>query len=135
MSNEVMNLGGDMVSALQLMNQQIGIVLDEMANVRHEVSEIKDTMPLFGADDKELNKLINAKIVSMLGGKRSNAYKDASIHNRAFADINRELHRQFGVANRASILRKDMAIAKQIVEKYTFPKVLADDVEAANAQN
>ena len=69
----------------------------EVDEIKAEVKALKNDMPVFTTDAKDIQNALRKKAIEVLGGKDSNAYKDKSIHAYAFADIQIELRRQFDV--------------------------------------
>ena len=55
---------------------------EKVDSVEQEVYSIKNDMPLFGAESDELSAHVKRKGVEMLGGKKSEAYKDNKVRNR-----------------------------------------------------
>lgn len=113
-SDEELNLKGDKVEA--------------------EVKELKDTMPLLAVDCDRITNAVKAKGVETLGGKDSNSYKDRSLRGRVYADIHREVKRQFGVTTYKAIKRNQCDKAVAFVRNYNVPFVLQEEISESNAQ-
>lgn len=118
-------------SAIDLFESQVK-ALREVENKVNEVDKKFDDLPLFEIDSKDLKKKVNRVVVSLLGGKGSNAYKPLS--KKVFSDLYSQIHREFGVNTCAAIKRKDLEIAKEIVDNYTLPRALKEEIELANSQ-
>ncbi len=103
-------------------------------DIQAEVKALKDDMPVFLKDTKDIQNALRKKAIEVLGGKDSNAYHDRSIHAYTFADIQIELRRQFGVKRYDQIRRKDVADALKIIEEYKPPLHIRDKIAMANAQ-
>lgn len=103
-------------------------------DIQAEVKALKDDMPVFLKDTKDIQNALRKKAIEVLGGKDSNAYRDRSIHAYTFADIQIELRRQFGVKRYDQIRRKDVADALKIIEEYKPPLHIRDKIAMANAQ-
>ena len=52
-----------------------------------EVKELKEGMPLFNVECKEIQAAVKRKGVEILGGKNSVAYKNNSIRGKVYSDI------------------------------------------------
>ena len=91
-----------------------------------------DELPLFTVDSKALSKLANKKMTSLLGGKKSPAYKQ--LNHKGWADLYGQVHREFGVSEIGAIKRKDLEKARQVIIDYVLPTHLKEQVEIANNQ-
>ena len=106
----------------------------EIQEVRAEVADLKDNMPLFNIECKEIQSLVKKKGTSVLGGYKSNAYNDNSLRGKVYSDIQKQLRREFGVEKYEAIKRSQFDIAKQIVNEYKAPIVLIQEINALNSQ-
>lgn len=102
--------------------------------VEAEVEELKETMPLLAVDCDRITNAVKAKGIETLGGKDSNSYKDRSLRGRVYADIHREVKRQFGVTTYKAIKRNQCEKAVAFVRNYNVPFVLQEQIAENNAQ-
>lgn len=102
--------------------------------VEAEVEELKETMPLLAVDCDRITNAVKAKGVETLGGKDSNSYKDRSLRGRVYADIHREVKRQFGVTTYKAIKRNQCEKAVAFVRNYNVPFVLQEEIAENNAK-
>lgn len=102
--------------------------------VKAEVEELKETMPLLAVDCDRITNAVKAKGVETLGGKDSNSYKNRSLRGRVYADIHREVKRQFGVTTYKAIKRNQCEKAVAFVRNYNAPFVLQEEIVENNAQ-
>lgn len=109
--------------------------------VEQKVYAIENDMPLFGAESDELSAHVKRKGVEMLGGKRSEAYKDNTVRQRVYRDIYNQLRREFGIyddegkmKSYKALKRKDLADAHEFIDCYTLPAYLAEQITCSNAQ-
>lgn len=112
-------------------NEELNLKVDK---VEAEVKELKDTMPLLAVDCDRITNAVKAKGVETLGGKDSNSYKDRSLRGRVYADIHREVKRQFGVTTYKAIKRNQCEKAVAFVRNYNVPFVLQEQIAENNAQ-
>ena len=112
-------------------NEELNLKVDK---VEAEVKELKDTMPLLAVDCDLITKAVKTKGVEVLGGKDSNSYKDRSLRSRVYADIHREVKRQFGVTTYKAIKRNQCEKAVDFVNAYSVPFVLQEEISESNAQ-
>ena len=99
-----------------------------------EVKDLKDNMPLFQVDCKELQAIVRKKGIEVLGGKDKPSYKDNSIRGKDYSDIQHQLKREFGVTRYEAIKRSQLGIATEIINNYKVPTVLAEEIEQLNNQ-
>lgn len=102
--------------------------------VEAKVEELEETMPLLAVDCDRITNAVKAKGVETLGGKDSNSYKDRSLRGRVYADIHREVKRQFGVTTYKAIKRNQCEKAVAFVRNYNVPFVLQEQIAENNAQ-
>lgn len=114
---------------------------EKVDSVEHEVYSIKNDMPLFGAESDELSAHVKRKGVEMLGGKKSEAYKDNKVRQTVYRDIYSQLKREFGIYDEdgktksyKALKRKDLADAHEFIDCYTLPAYLQDLITGCNAQ-
>ena len=100
-----------------------------------EVKELKDGMPLFNVECKEIQAAVKRKGVEILGGKGSPAYKNRSIRCKVYSDIQQQLRREFGVSRYEAIKRSQLNMAHEIVAKYKAPIYLINDICLLNQQD
>nr|DAN99149.1 MAG TPA: regulatory protein [Caudoviricetes sp.] len=100
-----------------------------------EVKELKDGMPLFNVECKEIQAAVKRKGVEILGGKGSPAYKNRSIRCKVYSDIQQQLRREFGVSRYEAIKRSQLNMAHEIVAKYKAPIYLINDIYLLNQQD
>ena len=112
-------------------DEELTHIVDE---VEAEVEELKETMPLLAVDCDRITNAVKAKGIETLGGKDSNSYKDRSLRGRVYADIHREVKRQFGVTTYKAIKRNQCEKAVAFVRNYNVPFVLQEEIAENNAQ-
>lgn len=99
-----------------------------------EVKELKDGMPIFNVECKELQALVRKKGIEVLGGKGSQAYKNNSLRGKVYADIQHELKREFQVTRYEAIKRCQLIKAREIIADYKVPFMLKDEIIRVNNQ-
>lgn len=120
---------------LELHYEAIRHVDSKVDMLAEDLEQFKQELPLFGIDEDKIVTAVRRKGTECLGGKDSNAYSDKSIHNKVFRDIYRELKHQFGITGTYKQLKRNQCdTAVQIVENYTLPIFLADQINDCNAQ-
>jgi Rha family phage regulatory protein len=102
--------------------------------IDNKVNNLESNMPLFNIECKELQALVKSIGTKALGGYKSQAYNDNSLRGKVYADIQRELKRQFAVNRYEAIKRSQLEVAKSIVEGYKLPLVLENQINLLNNQ-
>ena len=106
----------------------------ELKQVKADVTDLKNNMPLFNIECKDLQQAVRAKGCAVLGGYGSKAYKSNSIRQKVYTDIQHQLKREFGVTRYEAIKRQYLATAHMIVENYTAPTYLINEIYNENNQ-
>lgn len=122
----------EQIKLLALGNTELN---ERVTNVEEEIDSLKNDMPLYGCEIDDIKNHVNRKVVNVLGGKTSEAYRDGSIRSSVFKDIYRQLKREYGcVSSYKSIKRKWIDDAHNLINGYEVPKVLEEQIRDANAQ-
>lgn len=119
---------------LQLQSHAILEVNDKIDEVKHELEDFKQDMPLMNIECDRITTAVRKVGTRVLGGKDSNAYNDKPLRGKVYSDIYRELKRQFQVTSYKSIRRRQCDTAIAIIEGYRLPVVLKEQIQNSNAQ-
>ncbi len=100
---------------------------------KHEerIEKLENTMVIDYGQQRVLEKLVNCTVVTALGGKESNAYKE--IGKKVFAECNRDIKDRFNVNSRNNIPKLKFEEACTYIKKWqpcTNTKISIDDVNA-----
>lgn len=106
----------------------------ELSQVRTDLQEFKQEMPILGIEESRITTAVRAKGTACLGGKESPAYQDKSLRGKVYSDIYSQLKREFGVSTYKAIRRSQCDAAVNAVESYTLPTVLREQIESVNRQ-
>ena len=108
---------------------------ERVEKVEDKLDSLENDMPLYGCEIEELKNHISRRAISILDGKNSEAYKDASIRGTVYKDIYRQLKREYGYASSyKSLKRRYLADAHEFVDCYAAPTYLQEQITDANAQ-
>lgn len=108
---------------------------ERVEKVEDKLDSLENDMPLYGCEIEELKNHISRRVINILDGKNSEAYKDASIRGTVYKDIYRQLKREYGYASSyKSLKRKYLADAHEFVDCYAAPTYLQEQITDANAQ-
>lgn len=129
------------MQALILHDKKIQAVLSHIENTDNRLDKLEYDIPLYGCESKELSDHVKRKGVQVLGGKKSNAYKDNSIRTSVYRDIYDQLKREFGlydeIGNKQSyqwLKRRHLADAHEYIDCYVPPRILKDQIDNCNNQ-
>lgn len=103
-------------------------------SVDKDLQEFKREMPLLAIECQQITDAKNKKVVPLLGGKDSNAYKNASLRGKVYRDLEGQLRREFGVSSYKAIHRNQTDKALEIISDYELPFCLAEQIADENAQ-
>ena len=120
---------------IQLLAQGYTELEQKVNDIKDDVSELKENVPLYSCDIDEIQQHVKRRVVNILGGKRSEAYRDNSIRHKTFSDIWTQLKREYGcVSTYKSIKRKYIDDVHEVIDCYVVPKYLDELIQDANAQ-
>ena len=102
--------------------------------LEEKVEDMESNFPLFNIECEELQKLVKKVGTNALGGYGSRAYKDNSLRQKVYKDIQHQLTREFGIGSYKAIKRCQLSLAKEIVQAYRIPTFLQDQVTTLNNQ-
>ena len=108
--------------------EQLSIISEKTLKNENDIN----SLPLLPSDSKELNKLVKTKVVILLGGKKTLAYKE--LKSKVFSDLYKQLHRNFDVKSTTTIKRKSLSKAEVIVDEYKLPYALEQKIIELNNQ-
>ncbi len=123
------------MEALQLMFDAQRNTDMRVTNLKEDVENRFQDLPLVGDEPEEIVSEVNAIALKLLGGKKSNAYNDKSLRSRVYQDIWHEVKHKFGVRKYKAIKRKYIPNVKAVLEAYTCPQNLLEEILAVNQQD
>lgn len=130
----VPQLPTDPMKLLELHYQAIKQVDNKVNTLEQKFDKFEKSLPLLPNEADEVSNAVKKRVVEILGGKESAAYKNRSICQKVFMDAYRELKRNFNVARYKDIKREQKAQAIEIVSRYNPPLFLNEQIEQENAQ-
>ena len=120
---------------IKLLAQGNTELAERVDRVEDKIGSLENDMPLYGCEIDEVQKLVKRKVVSILGGKDSEAYADRSIRSPTFRDMYGQLKREFGcVSTYKSIKRRYIDDVQNFISSYSAPTALAEQINNANSQ-
>lgn len=119
---------------INLTQQAVLEVNEKIENVKDELEQFKQDMPVLGCDIDRIQYAKNKKVVPLLGGKDSEAYNDKSIRSIVYSDISVEIRRQFQVPNQKCLKRNQVEQAIEVIDNYVLPIALKEEIDSVNSQ-
>lgn len=119
---------------IQLLAQGNVELTEKVNSIDKDLQEFKQDMPLLALECQRITWAKNNKIVPLMGGKSSPAYRDRSLRTKVYKDIDKQLKREFGVDTYKAIKRNQCNLAVKIIEAYKLPMFLKEEIDAENAQ-
>lgn len=109
-------------------------MLDALENHEERIANLEDNMRVNAAQEIKLTNLVNRKIVELIEGKQSKAYRDNHIRGKAYSAINKEIINRFGV-RRKEIPAKEFKNAVIFIENWKLNNSnLRNEIFVANHQ-
>ena len=127
------NMSTEMKALLMLDQKQV--------KMEQRIDKLEFDIPLYGSEADELSNHVKRKGVAVLGGKKSEAYKDTEIRSKVYRDIYDQIKREFGIYDDSgqarsykALKRKYIADAHDLIDCYEVPTYLEELIGEANAQ-
>ena len=114
--------------------EQISLIAKGYENLSADVKDIKDRMGLPGNMAHSFSKKRNAKIINVLGGKKSNAYCDKNIRAKTYRALFSSYRETFDQDRYNDLPMKDFDKAVDFVNNWYPPFELQQEIQMANAQ-
>ncbi|MBV0920871.1 Rha family transcriptional regulator [Limosilactobacillus reuteri] len=114
--------------------EQISLIAKGYENLSADVKDIKDRMGLPGNMAHSFSKKRNAKIINVLGGKKSNAYCDKNIRAKTYRALFSSYRETFDQDRYNDLPMKDFDKAVDFVNNWYPPFELQQEIQRANAQ-
>lgn len=100
------------LSTQEMMRIQLGMIDD----VSDRVTKLENTMNIDYGQQHSLGELISSRVIELVGGKKSNAYKE--IGRKVFSEINHDYKDYFNVNSRANTPRLKYEEAVEYVKNW-----------------
>ncbi|UYX50067.1 ORF6C domain-containing protein [Bacillus thuringiensis] len=124
----------DPMSVLKLTFEVLEGQKQELQHIKSDVKDLRENAPLFAVECDEISNAVKRQGVILLDGKQSNAYRNRGLRGKVYRDMYNQLYREFGVKSHKAIKRCNLKVAVKIVEVYTLPIVLSEEISFVNAQ-
>lgn len=114
---------------------------EKIVKIENRMDKLEFDIPLYGSEADELSSHVKRKGVAVLGGKKSEAYKDNNIRSKVYRDIYDQIKREFGIysddgkpKSYKALKRKYLYEAHECIDMYEVPMYLKEMIDNANAQ-
>ena len=107
---------GDVQGQIKLLAQGTTELYQRVEGVEERIKGLENTMNLDHGQQRQLEKAVNKSVISVLGGKESNAYK--KMGRKVFCECNGNLKDYFHVNARGDVPRKRYEEAIAYAEKW-----------------
>lgn len=114
--------------------EQIQLIAKGYENLSADVEDIKNRMGLPSNMALAFSKKRNAKIINVLGGKKSNAYRDKNVRAKTYRALFSSYRETFNQDRYNDLPMKDFDKAVDFVNNWYPPFELQQEIRRANAQ-
>ncbi|MDV8945867.1 Rha family transcriptional regulator [Limosilactobacillus reuteri] len=114
--------------------EQISLIAKGYESLSTDVEDIKNRMGLPGNMAHSFSKKRNAKIINVLGGKKSNAYCDKNIRAKTYRALFSSYRETFDQDRYNDLPMKDFDKAVDFVNNWYPPFELQQEIQQTNAQ-
>lgn len=106
---------------------------EKLVKIESRMDKLEFDIPLYGSEADELSNHVKRKGVAVLGGKKSEAYKDSNIRSKVYRDIYDQIKREFGIysddgkpKSYKALKRKYIYEAHECIDMYEVPTYLKE---------
>ncbi|WP_165929361.1 Rha family transcriptional regulator [Limosilactobacillus reuteri] len=114
--------------------EQIQLIAKGYESLSTDVEDIKNRMGLPGNMAHSFSKKRNAKIINVLGGKKSNAYRDKNVRAKTYRALFSSYRETFDQDRYNDLPMKDFDKVIDFVNNWYPPFELQQEIRRANAQ-
>lgn len=114
---------------------------EKIVRIESRMDKLEFDIPLYANEADEISNHVKRKGVTVLGGKKSEAYKDRNIRSKVYRDIYDQVKREFGIysddgkpKSYKALKRKYIYEAHECIDMYEVPTYLKEIIDNANAQ-
>lgn len=94
-------------------------LIEKTDDIEEDVKMLKGEMRLSSRDERKLDSSINKRVVEALGGKKAQAYRDASLRQTVFAQFWKEYKNYFGIVLKGDLPRVKLQEANVFIREWT----------------
>ncbi|MGX2946131.1 ORF6C domain-containing protein [Enterococcus alishanensis] len=106
--------------------------LQEMETVKSDVELLKTETILNASQRRKVNGKVRSIVINVLGGQKSNAYKDISVRNKCFSNCYKQLKDYFDVSSYMDIPKVRFDEAMDLIPKWQPTLEIQVSIDLAN---
>lgn len=118
--------------AIKEVDKKIDIVDERVEEVREELQQFKMDMPIMPSEETRITCAIGNRLIVLLGGRNSKAYKDKGLKRSMRQYLYGELHRAFGINTYRELKRRHCEKAIELIQTYEPPMDVQDRIYITN---
>ena len=99
-----------------------------------KIEERLDSLEINPHQKRAIQKAKTKRVLELLGGRKSIAYKDASLRGRVYADMGRQYNSYFDISEYAYTPRNKFKEALELINSYNLSIELGMEVKQLNQQ-
>lgn len=114
---------------------------EKIVKIENRMDKLEYDIPLYGPEADEICAHVKRRAVHLLGGKKSEAYKDRAIRDKLFKAIYNQMKIDFDIYDMdgrpksyKNMKRKYLSMANEMIDAYEPPYYLQELIDNANAQ-
>ncbi len=107
-------------------------IREELNSVRAEVEALKQELPLLATDCEEIKRAVTEKVIELMDGVDSEAFKDKQLQRRLYRDIWSQANRELGVRKYTEIRRNQIEEYILALDIYLPPVAISKEIEKLN---
>ena len=117
---------------IKLQNQALIEINEKVDNIDERTKKLEDNMTIDYGQQLDINNLAKKKVVAILGGKDTPAYKE--LNKKAFSQIWKDYKRMMQVNSYKNTAVKDIDIARKVIIDWKPNRELELMIKGCNAQ-
>lgn len=106
----------------------------EISTIKEDVSMLKDTMRIDTLQQMQIKDTSNQRVLTALGGKKSNAYCIKSIRTKAYTELWREFKGHYGLPRYGDLPKSKFEEALRFISLWNTSAPLTMEIQNANQQ-
>lgn len=109
-------------------------VLEDHEQRFEKIEERLDSLEINPHQKRAIQRAKSKRVTGLLGGRKSAAYKDASLRSKVYADMGRQYNNYFDISEYAYTPRKRFKEALELISTYNLTVELSMEVKQKNNQ-
>lgn len=109
-------------------------VLEQHEQRFEKIEERLDSLEINPHQKRAIQRAKNKRVTGLLGGRKSAAYKDASLRSKVYADMGRQYNNYFDISEYAYTPRNRFKEALELISTYNLTVELSMEVKQKNNQ-